>query len=394
MKRRILLGWEFGAGNGHAVILRQIAQYFPPESHELRFAVRYPATAVHAGIDPRLVIETPGNPVWRAGKPSVKPVAWATYGEFVCDALMGPGRDFAQRLAGWDRIIASFKPDAIVAEYAPGLSLFARGRVPVVATGSGYSLPPVELVEFHRLTDQSKPRIATDEELLHRLNRHLREAGAPPIDRLPQLNAAEAHGLMTLPLFDPYAEHRGGGYLGVGHPGGSPGPADGASGFIAYFGEDWQLEDGFLGGLRNAGVVGQVYLGPPLRRTAKRLAGSGVTLADKPFNLAREMPGRAVAIHMGTLGFASAAALAGVPQIALYYNQENLLIAQALQKAGAAVILARHKITAAAIAGTIKAVAADDAMRAAARRLAGEVAPFSNRNPAREIAEIARGLAG
>ena len=321
-------------------------------------------------------------------------MAWATYGEFVCDALMGPGRDFARRLAGWNHIIADFKPDAIVAEYAPGLGLCARGRVPVVATGSGYSLPPPDMAEFPRLTNQATPRVATDEELLDGINRHLRPAGAPAIDRLPQLNAADAHGLMTLPPFDPYADHRSGGYLGVAHPGGPPKSADGASGLIAYFDETWQLEDGFLGGLCTAGVSGQVFLGAPLRRTLKRLAGSGIALADELFNLAREMPGKAVAIHMGTLGFASAAALAGVPQIVLYHNQENLLIAQALQKAGAAAVLARHKITAMVLAGMIGAVAADDAMRAAARRLAGELASFRNRNPAREIADMVRGLGG
>jgi len=390
MKRRILLGWEFGGGNGHAVILREIARHFSPESHELRFAVRYPSTLIRAGIDPNLVFEAPGKMLYRAGEPAIKGTARATYGEFVCEALMGPERDFSQRLAGWDNVISVFKPDVILAEYAPGLSLYARGRIPVVATGSGYSLPPAGMTVFPLLVEKPVPRFATEAELIDRLNGYLRKAGAAVIDRLPELNAADAHGLITLPIFDPYRDHRQGGYLGVEHPGGSPEPEPGAAGLIVYFDETWQLEDGFVGGLRAAEISGHAFLGMPLRRTVKRLAGSGVTLADRPFDLSQEMPGRAVAIHKGTLGFASAAALAGVPQIVLFHNQENLLIGQALQKAGTAVTMARPKIKAGAIAEAIRYVASDPAMRAAARRLADQLAPFRSRHPAKEIADMVR----
>lgn len=390
MKRRILLGWEFGSGNGHAVILREIARHFSPESHELRFAVRYPSTLIHAGVDPKLVFEAPGKMLHRAGEPAIKGVARATYGEFVCEALVGPGRDFSQRLAGWNNAIDVFKPDVILAEYAPGLSLCARGRIPVVATGTGYSLPPHTMAHYPSIEEKPLPPFATEDELIDRLNRHLRNAGALAVDRLPQLNAADAHGLITFPLFDPYTEHRNTGYLGVIHPGGSPAPANDASGFIAYFGETWQLGDDFLDGLREAGIPGHAYLGTPLRRTVNRLAGSLVTLAEKPFVLSREMPGKAVAIHMGTLGFASAAVLAGVPQLVLFSNQENKLIGQALKRAGAAMALARPKIKAAAIAEAIRHVAGDSAMRAAARQLAEQLSPYRSGNPAREIADLVR----
>ncbi|MBC8037389.1 MAG: hypothetical protein H7X89_09240, partial [Rhizobiales bacterium] len=323
MKRRILFGWDFGAGNGHAVILREIARHFPPESHDLLFAMRYPVTAISVGIDPRLVIQAPDNALRPADQPLSKPVARSTYGEFVCEALIGPGRDFAQRLAGWDSIITAFKPDAIVAEYAPALSLFARGRVPVAAIGSGYSLPPAGMAEFPSLTKKPLPRFASEAELVERLNGYLRKAGALPIDRLPQLNAADTHGLMTLPLLDPYLEFRDGGCLGISHSGPAPVPVQAAAGFIAYFGEPWQLNGAFLDGLLGAGIAGQAFLGPPLRRTVKRMAGSSITINDRPFDIAREMPGRAVAIHMGTLGFAAAAACAGIPQFMLPQHQEN-----------------------------------------------------------------------
>lgn len=391
MKRRILLGWEFGAGNGHAVILREIARYFPPESYELRFAMRSPATGIRVGLDPHGLIQAPDAPQLPQNR---KPMPRSTYGEFVCEALMGPGSDLDRRFEGWNRILATFTPDAIVAEYAPALSLLARGRVPVVATGSGYSLPPADMPEYPSLTKKPLPRFASEAELVDRLNRHLRKAGARNIDKLPQLNAADAHGLMTLPLFDPYTEYRHGACLGVSHPGGSPEPGGRAAGLIAYFNESWQVEDSFIHGLRDAGITGEVFLGPPLRRTTKRLAGSGITLARDLFNLSRHLPGKALAIHGGTLGFAAAAAFAGLPQLILPQNQENVIMARALQQAGAAVILTRAKISSAAIAENIRAAASDMALRPAAAKLAKDIAPYRNRNPAKEVANIGLRLAG
>ena len=73
--------------------------------------------------------------------------------------------------------------------------------------------------------------------------------GAQPIERLPQLNEADAYGLVTIPIFDPYRSQRQQPYLGVEIPGGSPIPLATASGGIAYFHEDTQLHDKVLDGL-------------------------------------------------------------------------------------------------------------------------------------------------
>ena len=58
-----------------------------------------------------------------------------TYGEHVSENLMIEEGAFASRLAGWEKIIRDFDPHLIIADYAPGLSLFARGRWPVLAVG-------------------------------------------------------------------------------------------------------------------------------------------------------------------------------------------------------------------------------------------------------------------
>ncbi len=335
MTFRILLGWEFGGGFGHIVSLREIArQIGESQSCEFLFALQKPQNALSAGLLGRSVIAAP---VSRRSIGSKKPQSMATYGEFVSENLMIYEGAFAWCLAGWDKICRDFDPHLIIADYAPGLSLYARGRWPVLAIGNGYTLPPPEMADFPPVSSLNRPRSATEPEIIDRLNKALEKIGAWPIERLPQLNEADAYGLMTIPIFDPYRDQRQQPYLGVEIPGGMPSPQATSTGGIAYFHEDTQLHDNVLDGLVGANIDTAAYFGRPLRRLVKRFKGSRVSLADVPFKLREDMPGKAVAVHKGGLGFTVAAVLAGVPQVLLYKHQEHQFTANAIVGAGAGV---------------------------------------------------------
>jgi hypothetical protein len=387
---RILLGWEFGGGFGHVVHLREIARQIGENRPcEFLFALQKPQNGVLAGLPDGSVIPAP---VPRRSAGSKKPQYMATYGEFVSHNLMIDEGAFARCLAGWDKICRSFDPHLIVADYAPGLSLYARGRWPVLAVGNGYTLPPPEMADFPPVTSLNRPRSATEPEIIGRLNKELEKMGARPIERLPQLNEADAYGLMTIPIFDPYGTQRQQPYLGAEVPGGTPSPQATSSGGIAYFYEDAQLHDNVLDGLAEASIDTAAYFGRPLRRLVKRFKGSRISLADAPFTLREDMPGRAVAVHNGGLGFATAAVLAGVPQVMLYKHQEHWLMANAIVRAGAGAAFRYKEVTASALSEAIDLVANSSAMREGAMRLAEENAGFRNANPTRTVADIALGF--
>ena len=111
--------------------------------------------------------------------------------------------------------------------------------------------------------------------------------------------------------------------------------------------------------------------------------------AQMPFKLREDMPGKAVAVHKGGLGFATAAVLAGVPQIILCKHQENWLVANSIVTAGAGVAARYKDVSASTLSETIDRVAASPAMRERALQLAEENAEFRNANPTRAAAEIA-----
>lgn len=390
MTCRILLGWEFGGGFGHVVNLREIARHIgETQSCEFLFALQKPQSGLSAGLPDRSVIAAP---VSRRSAGSKKKQYMATYGEFVSHNLMIDEGAFALCLAGWDKTCRDFEPHLIIADYAPGLGLYARGRWPVLVVGNGYTLPPPEMESFPPVSSLDSPRWATEPEIVARLNKDLEKIGARPIERLPQLNEADAHGLMTIPTFDPYRAQRRQPYLGTELPGGMPSPQATLSGGIAYFHEDTQLHDNVLDGFAGASIDMAAYFGKPLRRLAKKFKGSRVSLAEVPFMLREDMPGRAVAVHKGGLGFAVAAILAGVPQVMLYKHQEHWLTANAIVRAGAGAAVRYKDVTARALSETIDRVASSSAMREQALRLAEENAGFRNANPARAVADIAATL--
>ncbi|MDP1702427.1 MAG: hypothetical protein Q8L53_15900 [Aestuariivirga sp.] len=390
MTCRILLGWEFGGGFGHIVHLREIARNLSQhQSCNFLFALRNPEKARLHGLGGSQIAAAPS---FRRPQDGSKMQYRATYGEFIAENLMIDEGAFSVRLAAWDSIVRDFDPHLIIADYALGLNLYARGRWPVLAVGNGYTLPPPEMDFFPPIVTVKRPLYATEDDIAGRLNKDLKKIGALPIDRLPQINEANAYGLMTIPLFDPYLAQRRQPYLGAEVPGGMPAPRPVASGCIAYFHEDTQLNDNILDGLLGASINTRAYFSQHLRRSVKKTRGSRVSLTDKPFNLQEDMPGKAVAVHNGGLGFATAAVLAGVPQVMLYRHEEHWFTANAIVKAGAGVAARYRESTSSALSEAIDRVTSSLAMRENALRLAEENAGFRNANPTRAIADIAARL--
>ena len=95
--RRILLGWEFGAGFGHIVHLREIARHIGlNQSCEFLFALQQPKNGLAAGLPGRSVIAAPVSKRSAGGR---KAQGRETYGEFVAENLMIEEGAFASCLS-------------------------------------------------------------------------------------------------------------------------------------------------------------------------------------------------------------------------------------------------------------------------------------------------------
>jgi rhamnosyltransferase subunit B len=319
---RILFGTEFGAGNGHHVRLRAVENELRKTWPDLESRFVLPPHSLSAATANKTDTVFPKELKVLRGQGSTVS-RYLAHG--LCEILLNEEDALIERMRFWDSEFSSFRPDLIIADFAPSLSMAAWGKVPCFVIGNGYTLPPPELEEclVHN-NIQAATGAPSEAEWLEKLNLVLQQSGAQSLDYLPQMNRGDAYGLFTIPLFDIYWQHRQQDYLGIDHPGGSPKPKDCNDGTaLVYF--SMSIENSrVIDGLLESQIPTIAYFGQLDTTIKDRLNGSKVRVVDHAFDLARDLPGRALAVHAGSLGMSAASVFAGVPQVGLYQHDEGM----------------------------------------------------------------------
>ncbi len=319
--KRILFAYEFGSGHGHHVLLTAI---------ETELRKRWPDLVSQFILPPHSLAQTHGHrdnvvlapelkkPLYKKNTPNVVLL------HSLCEFLLTDPSVLQARLIMWRRAIETFKPDLVIADYAPSLSMAAAGKVPCLMVGTGYSIPPPELETCLPVNPNAIGDFAVDEEnWLRVLNVGLKAAGCRTLQYLPQMNRADEYCLFTIPLFDPYWQDRQQHYRGVYHPGGSPVPAQISDGTtLAYFSSS-PVSTHILEGMIESALPTRAYFANATAAMFSRAHKTNVTLVDRPFNLVRDLASCSLVVHAGSLGMSAAGVYAGIPQVGLYYHDEG-----------------------------------------------------------------------
>jgi hypothetical protein len=384
---RVLLGWEFGEGTTHSRILKSIGDRLRARGWETIYALCSRSAGEDVGVARGDIRQGPGWPLKSAPGYGAHTLTSASYGDIFAQMLLDVDGELDERLRRWRAIMDAERPDLIIADYAPGLSLAACGRVPLMALGNGYTLPPVDLPSFPRIGSQPLKYRETD--AIERINRVLAQHGLEPIERFPQINRADRHCLLTYPMFDPYRADRKDPWLGSPViPEVERNVATGSS-LFAYFYESRQLDKRLLEGLVGGGLSGNAVFSTPIRQTARMLAKAGIETPFGLLDLAEELPRTRVLVHQGGLNMCCAGALAGIPQVIVCTDQEKTLYARALVDRGAGFMLEWSDFTAGGLAAAIREAARDETVIHAAGQIADELAPFAKARPADAVADLA-----
>lgn len=365
----VLLCWEFGAGNGHARRLQAIGDRLEAMGLTTTFGLRRPEVGEAVGIAAEKIRAAPNWPLNSTAADAARHMTSATYGDYLAQLMLGPQDDLDERLRRWHDLIEAERPDVVIADYAPSLSLLAYGHVPIAAIGDGYTLPPASLPAFPRLLHEV-PMEYQEGEAVERINAALRRYDAPPITRYPEINRADQHHVLTLPCLDPYREQRNGGWLGTADRMVISRQDEAPRRFFSYFQESRQADTRLIDGLIQSGVTGKAIFLLPLRRTAKRFAAAGIEAPEGLADLTVELARCGVIVHQGTVGMAMAGIAAGLPQVMLRSDLEKTINAQAVVSHGAGISLSWSGFTAEDLAAAVRHAVEDPAMRAAARDLA------------------------
>ena len=328
---RVLIGWELGANRGHAMRMAALGAHIRHAGHEVSFAVQR--------IDALSETDAGGSPVWQAPVTPRLLVSGSYSGggatTGMADTLARLGFDdggiVAAMIRSWHRLIAAIRPNVVIGDYAPFLLLAARGRVPSIAIGTGFSLPPASLQRLPQLVDGAG---ATDQqELLATINHALERFDTPPLIALPRLFKADRMIPASFAELDPYAVDRCEVLA-------SPIPADftaragsGEEVFV-YAHEQIALDAPLWRGLAASGLPVRIY---PQRASAallNALSAHGFLVEVEPVDFATIATRSRIVVSHGGHGFACAALAAGLPQIIFPHDLEKLLNAMAVAREG------------------------------------------------------------
>ncbi|HEX5634945.1 MAG TPA: hypothetical protein VFX50_16995 [Gemmatimonadales bacterium] len=201
---RVAFAWELGGEYGHVVSCTGLAGSLHRRGHSVALMFRELAQLA-------LLPETTAYDVFQAprvereGLGSLRPVSYA-------EILLGCGYAdpavLTRLLEGWRSHFSKWKPDLVVADFAPTALLAARTLgIPRVSYGNGFFNPPRKspLPPFRVDEPVDPARVArADAAALASVNAALAAMGCPPLERLAQQFETDEDFLCTFPELDHY----------------------------------------------------------------------------------------------------------------------------------------------------------------------------------------------
>jgi rhamnosyltransferase subunit B len=332
----VLLAWELGMGLGHARRLFTIAESMKARGWSPFVAARelwacadeYRSAKIpllqapkHRGLRPQEITN------FRA-RGFADILAACGYREI---ELLIP------TVFGWDGLIDILKPDVIVADYSPLLTLTAYRRIPVVAIGDGFVLPPVHLPQMPMLRPGASEMPNERTLLLNAAAVQRRRKQAVP-QSLPSLIGGQAHVVCTYPETDLYADLR----LEA-----ATGPIDSSlstlgrpskEGVFAYLDAAFTSTAKLLQVLSASGCPLEVFVRNTPHRMKSALRALNIRVHDTTPRLSEVAERSSIIVHHGGIGTIEASMALGRPQLLLPAHFEQNLNASNQVRLG----LARH----------------------------------------------------
>ena len=332
--KTILLVNELGGGLGHVAPLLSVAQKIlstSPGKSDVRIILASPDSVSSAKSLPELPFPLINAPV---AMPVISLRSHtASYAEILTAFGFTRPNHLAASLRAWDDLIDLTKPDLIIADHSPSMCLAARGRIPVVQIGSGFTLPPDDVAQFPALYRNTSPP-AVQQSMLHVINQVLAERNAPALDRLPELLRTEYRAIFSLPQFDPYQPIRNEPLLGSYHEHLGRLPTPKAPKFFIYAGTAMANLDLAVQLVSEANFPVEAYFGATDSVAARFLRSKGMIVHENPPEVHHVLKNASLVISQGGAGFSNAALIAGRPHIVIPSYAESQLTASRIMEMG------------------------------------------------------------
>jgi len=390
---RILLGWELGANRGHVVRLLHIADRMSEDGHEVALALQNISflptdrlgafTLFQAPLWPRLLTNNTALP----GRPAT------SMGDILHRVGLDNPASLPSLVAGWLAIFGAFRPELVVADFAPVLGLAARGRIPSIAVGTGFSCPPSELEFFPSLTDEEP--VYSESVTLACANDGLAAIGEPEISNLPEIFGADRCLVGEFAMLDPYDGFRL-------QPLRSPSVADpqpqiapqGGDEIFVYAFERAMNFTPLWEGLQRSGLPVRVYIPGISEHMAGALRARGVMVEQRPQSFGEIGRRSRFVLSHGGHGFVCSALLAGLPQVVTHYDLEKRFMGDAVARHGLGGYVALQDIKAEPFAASLRQLYEASAVQLAVRKAAEKLHEEMGQGCSADVIEAVEELIG
>ncbi len=336
-RRTALLSWELGSGLGHARRLLATARALQRRGWTPVVAARElwrcAAEYAHAGIP---LIQAPLHR--GLGAEEASRFRACSFADIMAACGYRRADDLSSIVSAWDYVIDIVKPLIVVADYSPILALAAYQRVPVIAIGDGFVLPPPHLPCMPLLRDRGT-EAADEQQLLANAAAVQHRRGRAIPQRLPALIGGEAHIVCTYPEIDIYRNYRltlaSGPVIRI--PPRLERPEKPA--IFAYLAADFRPSLKLLEVLINSRYPLEVFLRDSSDRLRRALRARGAQVHDIAPSLADVAQRASLVVHHAGIGTVEDCLALGRPQLLLPRHLEQSLNAANLKRLGIGVIL-------------------------------------------------------
>jgi len=382
---RIALAWELGLSIGHATAVVRLGARLRERGHTVALFLRDLAPLRFLPESASLEVFSAPQPtqegLWGGGPP-------LSYAELLKGCGYGSADSVSGMLAAWREHFAAWKPDLVIADFAPTALLAARTLGIRRATyGNGFFTPPrvTPLPQF-RLDKPLEPaRLEQlDAGVLANVNAALAACGEAPLERLAQQFEADEDFLCTFPELDHYGGRPVSAWWGPRFSVEAGRAVDWPSGpgkrVLVYVQPQLTILDDLLGSLRMRGdsVVAFIPSLDPARRSA--YASSRMKLPEGLVRLDRLLPDCDLLVcHGGDI--ASGAIASGIPQLIFPGHYEQHLTALRIEQLHAGLAVR----SAVPLAPIIDRLLMDPSYRASARAFAARYPAWSPAEQRRRV---------
>jgi UDP:flavonoid glycosyltransferase YjiC (YdhE family) len=404
---RILFGWEFGAGLGHINRIKPIARAFREQGAEIFLALQENERA-DAFWNPSTARLPEGYhllpiPNWRMPTdPKARQVPTHSFADVL--TLIGYGNElgFAARIEAWCGLLAAVQPDLVVGDFSPTLNIAARGRVPSLTIGNGYTMPPGGREMPPIRPWQSKlEAFSIDHEarLLEMVNKVLRLRGEAKLDFLSDAFHGDRSFPLTLPIVDPYADSRNEKTLPpFNMPTGiRPLPLEqrAEDGVFFYMPRSHPSLKTVMDALKQSKLNVRAYISGLGSEQAAQQSTRTFQVSPSPLPFNEIMPKARLLVHHGGLSTAVAGAMAGTPQAIIPWNLEHLVTARRIETLGGIQVVhnPEKEFPGKALAQLFVRMARDGQLAATAITAADNIDPGDTETALRTIVEAGLALA-